>query len=101
MILEIFNLAGKVALITGGSRGLGMAMARGLAEAGADIVISSRHEMELRAALEEVLRDTGRRGSYIVADMSRREEASKLAKSALDKMGRIDILVNNAGTNKP
>src|SRR5438477_2604413 len=101
MALEIFNLAGKVALITGGSRGLGMAMARGLAEAGADIVISSRHETELRAALEEVLRDTGRRGSYIVADMSHREEASKLAKSALDKMGRIDILVNNAGTNKP
>ena len=101
MGLEIFNLAGKVALVTGGSKGLGKAMARGLAEAGADIVVSSRHEHELRPALEEILRGTGRKGKYVVADMSRRDQVQALAKSALDQMGRVDILVNNAGTNKP
>ena len=56
MPLDVFNLAGKVALVTGGSKGLGKAMARGLVEAGADVVISSRHEDELRMALEEILR---------------------------------------------
>src|SRR5438067_1094523 len=96
-----FNLTGKVALITGGSKGLGKAMARALAEAGADIVISSRHEDELRTALAEILDGTGRRGQYVVADLSRRSEAARLAQAALHKMGRVDILINNAGTNVP
>src|SRR5467141_2257266 len=78
MSLDIFKLSGKVALVTGGSKGLGKAMARGLAQAGADVVISSRSENELRAALDEVL-----------------------APTALEQMGHIDILVNNAGTNEP
>jgi NAD(P)-dependent dehydrogenase (short-subunit alcohol dehydrogenase family) len=101
MALNIFDLTGKVALVTGGSKGLGKAMARGLAEAGADVIISSRHENELRAALDEILTGTGRRGRYIVADMSRRSEAARLAREALAAMGRVDILINNAGTNKP
>jgi NAD(P)-dependent dehydrogenase (short-subunit alcohol dehydrogenase family) len=101
MALDIFNLTGKVALVTGGSKGLGKAMARGFAQAGADIVIASRHENELRPALEEILQGTGRRGSYVVADMSKRAEAGRLAKAALEKMGKVDILVNNAGTNTP
>jgi NAD(P)-dependent dehydrogenase (short-subunit alcohol dehydrogenase family) len=101
MALDLFHVPGKVALVTGGSKGLGKAMARGLAEAGADIVISSRHENELRPALDEILRDTGRKGKYVVADMSSREEVQKLAQSALEQMGRVDILVNNAGTNLP
>ncbi len=96
-----FNLSGKTALITGGSKGLGKAMARGLAEAGADIVISSRHENELRSALAEILAGTGRRGKYFVADMSQRDQVRQLARSALEAMGRVDILINNAGTNKP
>ena len=96
-----FDLTGRAALVTGGSKGLGEAMARGLAEAGADVVISSRHENELRPALDRILAGTGRRGHYVVADMSRREEADRLAKAALDRMGRVDVLVNNAGTNKP
>jgi NAD(P)-dependent dehydrogenase (short-subunit alcohol dehydrogenase family) len=101
MALDIFNLAGKVALVTGGSKGLGKAMARGLVEAGADVVISSRHENELRAALDDILQGTDRRGRFVVADMSRREQVVQLAKTALEQMGRIDILINNAGTNKP
>jgi NAD(P)-dependent dehydrogenase (short-subunit alcohol dehydrogenase family) len=82
MAPNVFDLSGKVALVTGGSKGLGKAMARGLAEAGADVVVS-------------------RRGRYVVADLSRREEAGRLARTALELMGRVDILVNNAGTNKP
>jgi len=101
MNLSLFDLTGKVALVTGGSKGLGKAMARGLVEAGADVVIASRHENELRSALEEVLQGTGRRGRYFVADLSKRAEANRLASAALGAMGRLDILINNAGTNRP
>jgi NAD(P)-dependent dehydrogenase (short-subunit alcohol dehydrogenase family) len=101
MASNLFDLSGKVALVTGGSKGLGKAMARGLVEHGADVLISSRHENELKAALQEILKGTNRRGDYIVADMGRREEADRLARTALEKMGRVDILVNNAGTNRP
>src|SRR5438309_1428530 len=101
MAPSIFNLAGKTALVTGGSKGLGKAMARGLAEAGADIVISSRHEEELKPALAEILKGTDRKGKYFVADMARREQVERLAKDALAFQGRIDILINNAGTNVP
>jgi NAD(P)-dependent dehydrogenase (short-subunit alcohol dehydrogenase family) len=96
-----FNLAGRVALVTGGSKGLGKAMARALAEAGADVVISSRHENELQAALKDVLDGTGRKGRYVVADMRRRDDVKRLARTALDQMGRVDVLINNAGTNRP
>jgi NAD(P)-dependent dehydrogenase (short-subunit alcohol dehydrogenase family) len=101
MPLDIFNLTGKVALVTGGSKGLGKAMARGLVEAGADVVISSRHEDELRAALDDILKGTSRRGRFVVADMARRDQVQHLARTALEQMGRVDILVNNAGTNIP
>jgi NAD(P)-dependent dehydrogenase (short-subunit alcohol dehydrogenase family) len=101
MALDLFDLTGKVALITGGSRGLGKAMARGLVEAGADVILSSRSDKDLRASLEEVLKGTNRRGTYIVADMSKRDDVNRLARTALEKMGRVDILINNAGTNKP
>ena len=96
-----FDLSGRVALITGGNKGLGKAMARGLAEAGADIVIASRHDAELKTALAEILAGTGRKGAYFVADVSERDDVKKLARDALAKMGRIDILVNNAGMNAP
>jgi NAD(P)-dependent dehydrogenase (short-subunit alcohol dehydrogenase family) len=101
MLADLFKLTGRVALVTGGSKGLGKAMARGFAEAGADVVISSRHEDELRPALEEILHGTGRRGIYVVADMARRDDVRRLAATTLDKMGHVDILVNNAGTNTP
>ncbi len=101
MSQDLFNLSGKVALITGGSKGLGKSMARGLAQAGADIIISSRTEGDLRRALDEILSGTGRKGKYIVADMANRADVKRLAAASLDAMGRVDILVNNAGTNKP
>jgi NAD(P)-dependent dehydrogenase (short-subunit alcohol dehydrogenase family) len=98
---DLFNLSGKNALITGGSKGLGKAMARALAQAGADVVISSRHEDELRSALQEILQGTSQKGHYLVADMSRREDVRRLAREALGRVGHVDILINNAGTNTP
>src|SRR5438552_15009189 len=91
MVQDIFDLSGKVALVTGGSQGLGKAMARGLVEAGADVVIASRRDAELKAALAEILQGTKRRGAYFVADLSKRAEAAKLAANALGAFGRIDI----------
>jgi NAD(P)-dependent dehydrogenase (short-subunit alcohol dehydrogenase family) len=96
-----FDLTGRVALVTGGSKGLGLAMARGLARAGADIVISSRHENELKPALEKILAGTDRRGHYIVADMTQRADVTRLADEAVRQMGKIDVLINNAGSNTP
>jgi NAD(P)-dependent dehydrogenase (short-subunit alcohol dehydrogenase family) len=101
MPLPLFDLTGRVALVTGGNKGLGKAMARGFAEAGADVVIASRHGDELRAALDEILTGTGRRGAYIVADMSNRDDVQKMAQTAVETMGHVDILVNNAGMNAP
>lgn len=101
MPTTLFDLTGKVALVTGGSKGLGKAMARGFAEAGADVVISSRHESELKSALAEITAGTGVRGAYLVSDMTQRDEVQKLADFATRQMGRIDILVNNAGSNSP
>jgi len=101
MTTKLFDLSGRVALVTGGSKGLGLAMARTLVEAGADVVISSRHENELRPALDEILKGTGRKGRIVVADMTKRADVARLAKTAVEQLGRVDILVNNAGSNKP
>jgi NAD(P)-dependent dehydrogenase (short-subunit alcohol dehydrogenase family) len=98
---KLFDLSGRVALVTGGNKGLGLAMARGLAEAGADIVLASRNEAELKAALDSILSSTGRNGTYVVCDVSDRRQVDALAKTAVERMGRIDILINNAGMNQP
>lgn len=98
---NLFDLTGRVAVVTGGSKGLGKAMAKAFVDNGADIVITSRHEDELKQTLDEILADTDRRGIYRVADMSKRSEAEELAKACLSKMGRVDVLVNNAGSNIP
>jgi NAD(P)-dependent dehydrogenase (short-subunit alcohol dehydrogenase family) len=101
MIASLFDLTGRVALVTGGNKGLGKAMARGLAEAGADVIIASRHEDQLREAIQEITAGTGRRGVYYVADVGKREDLLRLARFALDTFGRVDILINNAGMNIP
>jgi NAD(P)-dependent dehydrogenase (short-subunit alcohol dehydrogenase family) len=76
-------------------------MALGFARAGADVVISSRHEDELQAAAEEIRSGTGVRVKFVVSDMTRRDQANRLAQAAFEAMGRVDILVNNAGSNLP
>lgn len=97
----IFNLSSRDALVTGGSKGLGLAMARGLAHAGANIAICSRHAEELETARAAIAGETGRRVEAIVADMTNRADVKRLADEATRRLGKIDILVNNAGTNIP
>ncbi|MDF1852399.1 MAG: SDR family NAD(P)-dependent oxidoreductase [Verrucomicrobiales bacterium] len=98
---ELFDLTGKSALVTGGSRGLGKAMARGFAESGANVLICSRKEEELEAAAREIGEGLDVEIHYRVTDMNDRESADDLAEMALDIFGTVDILVNNAGINTP
>ncbi|NQU23204.1 MAG: SDR family oxidoreductase [Candidatus Nealsonbacteria bacterium] len=97
----IFDLSGRVALVTGGSQGLGKAMARAFATAGADVVISSRSEGKLQEATVEIAEGTDAKVEYVVADMTDRQHVKRLADVAVDRLGKVDILVNNAGNNVP
>jgi len=90
----MFTLKGKVALVTGTSRGLGAAMARALAASGADVAV---HDREAPCAAEASLRALGVRTVCLAADLSDRAAADRLVADTLEAMGRIDILVNNAG----
>ncbi len=101
MINRLFDLSRRAALVTGGSRGLGKAMATVFAQAGASVVISSRHDDELQAAAAEIRDKTQARTEYVAADMTSRDDVRRLADTALSLMGKIDILVNNAGFNVP
>jgi gluconate 5-dehydrogenase len=101
MTKALFDLTGRVALVTGGSKGIGKAIARGFAEAGASVVISSRHEDELHAAADDIHRGLSTSVATIEADMTRREDVQHLADAAVHAFGKIDILVNNAGSNNP
>lgn len=94
------GLEGKTALVTGGSKGIGRAVARTLAAEGARVAICSRDEAALKEAAAEIERATGRRVEVVPGDLSRREEVSRVAVASLDRLGRLDILVNNAGAIK-
>ncbi len=96
MIDPLFDLTGKVALITGGSRGLGLQMVRAFAQHGADVLIASRKLDACEAAAEEV-RAMGRRAKAYAVHAGRWAEMERLADEAYADFGRIDILVNNAG----
>ncbi|MGB3118289.1 MAG: SDR family NAD(P)-dependent oxidoreductase [Verrucomicrobiales bacterium] len=98
---DLFDLSGRVALVTGGSKGLGKAMARGFAECGADVMIASRHEEELKSAALEIGEGLPGRVEYMVVDMVDRAQVGALASETLRRFGRVDILVNNAGSNAP
>lgn len=100
-LASLFDLSGKVALVTGGNKGLGKAMARGLAQAGANLFLASRNEEELCATLDEIRSETGCSGDCAPADMNDRDSVKRLAETAQQKMGKIDILINNAGVNLP
>ena len=96
---SLFDLSGRTALVTGGSRGLGKAMARAFAEAGADIFICSRSEGELKEAAAEIGEGLSRRVEWLQADMVDPRQVDALGEHAVARMGRIDILVNNAGVS--
>jgi len=97
-LLNRFYLSGKVALVTGGSRGIGRAIALGLAEAGADIVLASRKLPDLEAVAQEVSQ-LGRRALPVAANVRHLPEIENLVDQAVGEFGHIDILVNNAATN--
>jgi len=92
---NMFSLSGRVALVTGGTRGIGRGIAEGLAAAGADIAVCSRssNDNEVRMAVESL----GREYTYFTTDLSSREDRSRLVPSVIKEHGRLDILVNNAG----
>jgi len=92
-----FDLTGKVALVTGGSRGLGRAMVRGFAAAGADVVVTSRKLDACEVAAQEVRSVTGRRALALACNVGRWEELDGLVEGAYGAFGRVDVLVNNAG----
>jgi dehydrogenase/reductase SDR family member 4 len=93
-----FRLDGRVALVTGGSRGIGRAVALALAQAGADVVVAARKAQDLDAVAAEV-RSLGRRALALPAHLARRAEVDRLFESTLEAFGRLDVLVNNAATN--
>jgi NAD(P)-dependent dehydrogenase (short-subunit alcohol dehydrogenase family) len=95
---ELFSLAGKTALVTGGSRGLGLQMAEALGEQGARIVICSRKQGELDEAVAH-LKQRGIDASAIAADLAQEEQVQPLVDETLKRLGHIDILVNNAGAS--
>jgi NAD(P)-dependent dehydrogenase (short-subunit alcohol dehydrogenase family) len=93
-----FSLAGKVAIVTGGSRGIGRSIAIGLAEHGADVAIAARKPEPLAEALA-ALAETGRRAIAVPTNVRRTDELRRLVEETLRQLGRVDVLVNNAGTS--
>ncbi|SFJ16489.1 SDR family NAD(P)-dependent oxidoreductase [Thermoflavimicrobium dichotomicum] len=98
MKISIFDLSGKVALVTGGSKGIGFGMARSLGRHGAQVVIASRGADAGKAAVEK-LNGEGIKAFYVAADVTNKEEVDDLVETIVNRCGSLDILVNNAGMN--
>lgn len=98
MVLPSFELKDKIAVVTGGGRGIGRALAVGLAEAGADVVVLARTESELLETAK-LIENVGQKALPIVTDLTKREEIKRAVDEIVQAFGRIDILVNNAGMN--
>lgn len=96
-IAKLYSLEGKVALVTGGSRGLGREMVLAFASAGADVIIASRKLDACEQLAEVVVRETGRRALPVACHVGEWEQVEELARVAYDEFGRVDVLVNNAG----
>src|SRR5438876_10465071 len=95
--MDLFDLTGRVALVTGGSRGLGREMALAFARFGADVMIASRKQDACDAAAEEIRRTTGRRALGRACHVGRWNELADLVDAAYEHFGAVDIPVNNAG----
>jgi NAD(P)-dependent dehydrogenase (short-subunit alcohol dehydrogenase family) len=96
-IESLHDLTGRVAVVTGGSRGIGRAIAQRLAEAGADVVVASRKLDACEAAAEEIRASTGRRAVAIACHVGHWDECDALVEASIAELGRLDIFVNNAG----
>ncbi|SFU77786.1 gluconate 5-dehydrogenase [Paenacidovorax caeni] len=97
-VQQLFDLTGQTALVTGGSRGLGLQMAQALGEAGARVMLTSRKAADLEQAAAE-LQAQGIDARWIAADCAKEEDIARLASETLQRMGHVDILVNNAGAS--
>ncbi len=93
---DLFSLHEKVALVTGASRGIGRAIALGLADAGADLAIAARTDSDLRALADEIA-DAGGRVVVVPTDVTKRDQVDAMVQRTLDDLGGLDVLVNNAG----
>lgn len=96
MILDRFRMDGEVAIVTGGGRGIGRAMAVAFAEVGADVAVFSRTRSELEEVVGEMER-LGRRGLAVVGDVRSKQDLEALVDQTVQELGRVDVLVNNAG----
>ena len=97
---EFLNLDGRVAMITGGARGIGKAIANTLALQGANIVVVDLHKEMAEETANEIATKTGREAIALEADVSNQESVKAMVKGALEKFGKVDILVNNAGITR-
>src|SRR5262245_13444508 len=98
-VLDTFRVDGKRALVTGGARGLGLTMARALAEAGADIALSGRSRESCQQAADSIAEATGRTVRAFASDVGKLADVERLASEVEAELGPIDILINNAGIN--
>ncbi len=97
--IKLFDLTGRSAIITGGSKGLGLAMAAGLASAGANLMLVNRNAEQGQEAAQQLADEYGIRAISFAADVSNFDQTEAMAKTAFDTFGRIDILINSAGIN--
>jgi NAD(P)-dependent dehydrogenase (short-subunit alcohol dehydrogenase family) len=98
-VLEMFRLDGRIALVTGGARGLGLTMAKALAEAGAEVALAGRSRETCQTAADDIGAATGRRVRAFGADVTKLDDVQRLAADVEAALGPVDILVNNAGIN--
>src|SRR6185295_5179006 len=91
--MKAFDLSGRVAIVTGGNGGIGLGMARGLAAAGAKVVVAGRKAQKNAAAAKEL------KGIALEVDLLKESDCKKLVQETVKQLGRLDILVNNAGIN--
>jgi len=99
MSLDAFKLDGRVALITGGNRGLGFALAQALAEAGANVVVTGRQQERAVESAATLARATGQRTMGLMVDVTDAQQIESMVQAVVKEFGRIDILINNAGIN--
>jgi NAD(P)-dependent dehydrogenase (short-subunit alcohol dehydrogenase family) len=99
MFPDMFKLNGRVALVTGGNRGLGFVMAQALAEAGADVVVTSRQQEKAEQSASILAETTGRRALGLPVDVTSTPQVEHMMQTVVNTFGRLDILVNNAGIN--
>ena len=97
--IDLFRLDGRTALITGGSKGLGASMASGLASAGADVVLVSRHLSEVEESARKIAAESGRKAVGLEGDVTDPAAVDRIVDETVKRFGKIDVLVNNAGLN--